>query len=270
MCPEPPDLDIPPPSEPRDDAPRLTPRGVSGLQFRIAQSQDDVCEAWRLVYLNYLETGLIKPNPHRIHTAPHAVGPHSVVIVGEISDLIVSTLTAMVDPPTGQGLPLDRVYRQELHQLRQKGRRLLEVGLFADRRRQLARSAEALFQLMRVAFYYGLNQKVTDFVIGVHPRHARFYVRSFGFEAFGQPKVYPAVNDRPVQLLRGDLELRLSEKPLHPALEYFVANPIDETVFTKRFILQDQSLAETPIEAFLQDQAKSNSLPTERVLGQAG
>jgi hypothetical protein len=167
-------------------------------------------------------------------------------------------------------LPLDRVYHPELNELRQNGRRLMEVGLFADRRKQLARSAEALFQLMRFAFYHGLNEKVTDFVIGVHPRHARFYVRSFGFEAFGEPKVYPAVNDRPVQLLRGDLADRLARTPLHPALEYFVSNPIEQKVFSGRLLLRDSVLAGTPIEAYLLDIAARHNPLAMRKLGQAG
>ena len=222
-----------------------------------------------MVYRSYLDTGLIHPNKHRIHTAPQAVGPHSVVIIGQISDLIVSTLTSMVDPPTGQGLPLDRVYKNELDTLRKQGRRLMEVGLFADRRRKLARSAEALLQLMRFAFYYGLDQRVTDFVIGVHPRHARFYVRSFGFEAFGDPRVYPAVNDRPVQLLRGDLEDRLKRRPLHPALEYFVSNPVPDGAFTGRYILKPELMDDSPVHAFLSDQQLVASYRSESGLSRA-
>lgn len=229
----------------------LSARPTSGLNFRIAEDLDQVLASWRMVYMAYRRAGLIGPNPHRVHTAPQACGPQAAVIAACIGPLTVSTLTALAD--SDAGLPLDRVYGGELNSLRRSGRRLMEVGLFADRRKQLNRTAEALFQLMRYAFYYGLRTRVTDFVIGVHPRHARFYTRAFGFEPVGVARTYPAVNNRPVVLLRGDLETKLQLQPLHPALDYFVRNPVATEIFDRRYGFEPRRLAGSCLEAFLRD-----------------
>ena len=173
--------------------------------------------------------------------------PETVLTIARES-LTVTTLTAMADGP--KGLPLDRVYKDELTKLRGQGRTLVEVGLFADRRKHLARTAEALFQLMRYAFFYGKERGMTDFVIGVHPRHARFYIRALGFDYLGAERVYPAVNDRPVVLLRGDIQARLKCDPLHPALDFFVKNPLEADEFRHRFEFKPLQIVGSSLEAF--------------------
>lgn len=230
------------------------PTPSSGLAFSVARNLDEVMAAWRMVYMAYRRSGLIEPNSFRIHTAPQAVGPHAAVISAHIGEVTVSTLTAFADGPVG--LPLDRVYEAELKALRAAGRSLMEVGLFADRRIELHRTAESLFELMRYAFYYGLRTKVTDFVIGVHPRHARFYTRAFGFEPVGGTRTYPAVNHRPVVLLRGDLDAKLKLTPLHPALDYFVNNPVPTALFDDRFPFAHPDIAGSIVEQFLEAQAR--------------
>lgn len=222
---------------------------ATGLSFRIARNLEEVTAAWRMVYMAYRRAGLIESNPYRIHTAPQAIGRHVAVIGACMGPITVSTLTAFAD--NANALPLDRVYQMELTELRQQGRRLMEVGLFADRRIQISRTAEALFQLMRYAFYYALQCEVTDFVIGVHPRHARFYTRAFGFEPMGALKNYPAVNNRPVVLLRGDLEDKLKLRPLHPALDYFVKNPVTPENFESRYPFPAAELAASDLGRFL-------------------
>lgn len=233
--------------------------GQDGMRYQPARDLKQVIEAWRLVYAAYRRIGIIPPNPFSLHTAPSVTAADSAVIVGDIRGLTCSTLTAMIDrpdqPPT---LPLDRVYSQELAKLRQGGKRLMEVGLFADRRTQLSRTAESLFELMRYAYYFGASRKVSDFVIGVHPRHAAFYVRAFGFEIWADPKTYPAVNNNPVVLLYGDLNEYLEQGKSKPAMNFFLERPMDHTAFQNITPLNADALKGTEIAAFLEHQAQQN------------
>ena len=219
------------------------------LNFRIAETVEDVQGAWGLVYKAYRRRELIDPNPFRLHTTDEAIGSHAAVVLGQLDELTVTTLTVIGD--SDKGLPLDRVYRDVLDEARASGRRLMEVGLFADRRDKLARSVEALFQLMRYTFYYGIHYKINDIVIGVHPRHARFYIRSFGFEHMGSPRTYPVVNDHPVVLLRGDIEANIKRDPPHPSLEYYQQYPVDREDFERRFSFTPNQLENTPLQEYL-------------------
>src|SRR5699024_10577737 len=134
-----------------------------------------------------------------------------------------STLTLIGDNPAG--LPLDSVYREQLDGLRRRGRRPVEVGLLADRRRRASRSAAALFSMMRWAAYFTLHVQYTDIVIGVHPHHARFYMHCFGFEKLAAPTRYPLVRDNPVIPLRLPLQEALANQKSRGA-DYVRDNPL--------------------------------------------
>jgi hypothetical protein len=129
----------------------------------------------------------------------------------------------------------------------------MQVGLFADRRLLLSRCDEALLDLMRMAFYYGLHSGVSDLVIGVSPDHAPFYNRAFALEYLGSPNTYPSLNHTPVVLLRGDLHRKLTAPSLAPALRYFMDNPIEPDVFAGRFDFSSQAIASTPLAHALAD-----------------
>ena len=158
-------------------------------------------------------------------------------------------MTLFRDNP--MGLALDSVYAPHLDKLRRKGRRLLEVGMLADRRRSAARGVGALFSMMRWAVHFGLHTDVTDIVIGVHPRHAQFYERCYGFEQFASPTSYPLVRNNPVVPLR----LRLLEQLSHDVLPRGLAdardNPISASAFSQRFAFEPEQLRGSLIAGFL-------------------
>lgn len=204
--------------------------------------------AWALVYRRYKEQGLIDENPFRIHTVPQAIDSHACVICEILRGTVVSTLTVIADH-TGD-LPLDSVYGESLNSLREEGCAIVEVGLLADRRRAIQRTAAALFDMMRWVAYYTLHFGRTDIVIGVHPHHVGFYGRCFGFEAFAPPTMYPLVNDNPVVPLRLPLRDRLAQPSLPPGLRHVRNNPVPAEAFAERFRFDPQALQGSRIERF--------------------
>lgn len=125
--------------------------------------------------------------------------------------------------------------------------------MLADRRHFATRSIGALFSMMRWAIYYGLHSDLTDIVIGVHPRHAQFYARCYGFEEFAEPTSYPLVRNNPVVPLR----LRLLEGLARDALPRGLAdarnNPIPRDAFFDRFTFRPEQLSDSLIANFLKD-----------------
>ncbi len=209
--------------------PSLPARPSSEPTCACASSLEQVQSAWGLVYDRYTQMGLIDENPFGIHAVPGAVGQHACVIWGPEGPDVGYTMTLFRDNP--MGLALDSVYACELDELRGKGRRLLEVGMLADRRQSAARGVGALFSMMRWAVYYALHTDLTDIVIGVHPRHAQFYVRCYGFEEFAAPTSYPLVRDNPVVPLRLRLRETLAKDVLPRGLADARDNPIPASAF---------------------------------------
>src|SRR5688572_8732702 len=182
--------------------------GKSGLLFRVAETLDEVLTAWSSVYEAYRRIEIIDENAHKIHTSIHAASANSAVFIGQLAEQTKTTLTTIHDGE--MGLPLDSVFKAELDDLRKSGRRLSEVGLFADRRAQISRSISALFNLMRFAFYYALRDDSATIVIGVHPHHVNFYERLFAFDTLTEIRRYPTVKDNLVVLLQLPLREKMS------------------------------------------------------------
>ena len=216
-----------------------------------ATSLEQVESAWRLVYDRYTEMGLIEENPFGIHTVPGAVGQHAWVIWGPEGRDVGYTMTLFRDNP--MGLALDSVYARELDELRRQGRRLLEVGMLADRRRSAARSAAALFSMMRWALHCALQNDLTDLVIGVHPRHALFYTRYYGFEQFASPTSYPLVRNHPVVPLRLRIPEGLAQAEIARGLAHAHNRALPERAFSHRFAFAPEQLRGSLISGFLKD-----------------
>lgn len=216
-----------------------------------ATSLEQVEAAWRLVYDRYTQMGLINENPFGIHAVPGAVGPHACVIWGPEGPDVGYTMTLFRD--SAMALSLDSVYPRELDELRGQGCRLLEVGMLADRRQSASRGVGALFSMMRWAIYYGLHTDLTDIVIGVHPRHAQFYVRCYGFEQFAPETSYPMVRNNPVVPLRLRLREGLATDVLPRGLADARDNPIPASAFLHRFAFEPEQLRGSLIAEFLKD-----------------
>lgn len=224
---------------------------VSGPRCLCATNLKHVESAWQLVYDRYSQMGLINENQFGIHAVPGAVGEHACVIWGPDGTHVGYTMTLFRDNP--MGLSLDSVYARELDAMRKTGRRLLEVGMLADRRESPARGIGALFSMMRWAIYYGLHSDLTDIVIGVHPRHAQFYMRCYGFEEFAEPTSYPLVRNNPVVPLRLRLIERLAKEALPRGLANARDNPIPGHAFSDRFAFRPEQLRDSLIASFLKD-----------------
>jgi hypothetical protein len=220
----------------------------SGLDYRIASELDEVLASWHLVYRQYLSAGLINPNDQEIHTTPQAIQEQSLVAVGSIRGAVASTLTIM--PDGDKGLPLETVYRAEIDTLRGQGRRLLEVGLLADRRDEIKRYINSLMCMFMYPWFFA-RYRGCDIVCGVHPRHVEFYEKAFGFVQSGPVRTYPRVKDHPVTLLRLDIEASLKAERMPRATKLYIENPLLESAFEHHFNLTDPTVSESRIGTYL-------------------
>jgi hypothetical protein len=239
--------------------------------FRVAQTIEQAVAAWQLVYKVYARSGFIGPNRFALHSAPQAVNRRAAVFYSQTGQNVDGTLTAMIDGP--EGLPLDSVYGSELNDLRRRGRRLSEHGLLAHTgqiagsqaaeyldkdhaataRDQLNNVRTSLIHLMCRTVFYSLSSNCTDVVIGVHPKHTRFYERAWGFRKDGPERTYATVNNRPVVLMRLDFAEVFNRESLPYAMDFLLNNPIPMDTFAERcrFELREVTQSESPLRDYL-------------------
>src|SRR5687768_1246331 len=234
---------------PRDGGTGDSPHHTA-LELTMARTLDDVVEAWELVYFAYRRLALIDQNPFQLHAPSQAVGPSTLVMTGRLGYMPANTLSAYLDGPGA--LPLDTVYAEELGTIRKLGRRLMEIGLFADRRDHVQRSARGLLELMRFMFFFARHNDVDDVVIGIHPNHASFYKRMFAFEPLGKVRRYPAVNDAAVTLLRVDIHKIMKIDPLPYGLAFFASKELAAAAFKERYLFDDPTIRNSRIARYLE------------------
>ena len=165
----------------------------------LAVTRDDVEHAERLVHDTYVARGLRDAMSHA------AARPGSAaVFVARIDGAVGATLSLL--PDSTRGLPVDALYRAELAALRASGRRLAEVGALAVGRPWRGAALALVRPLVQLVGIYARDLRgVDELCIAVHPRHAPFYERGFGFTRFGAEKAYGAVKGAPAVGLRLDL-----------------------------------------------------------------
>ncbi len=100
---------------------------------------------------------------------------------------------------------MESMYPRELEALRLEGKRIAEVGCFADRRREGIRFTSVFFSLTKLLVQTARTRGYDSLVVAVHPRHAKFYRRALGFEDIGELTYCPYVSYRPAVALLLDL-----------------------------------------------------------------
>lgn len=208
--------------------------------YRPAGSFVERVAAFQLVYRSYLQRGLAAGNVFKMRVTPfqllgtsqifvaterkRAPIPESLPLYAFLSsegpsqrtsafqDEVVSTVTLIGDGRLG--LPMETMFAAEIDELRGQGRQLAEVACLADSVSEPRRFLDTFTQLTRLMAQFSRHQGVQNLVISVHPRHAKFYARYFGFRPISDRVANcPHVKNRPAVGLNLDFELFDLEKP---------------------------------------------------------
>jgi hypothetical protein len=179
------------------------------LVFKLAESKDELLQAYRLLYNEYFRAGYTPARPDGMLFTRHHLHPGTRVLVACYRERVVST-AAIVGDSREMGLPMDELYRGELAVLRRQGRNVAEVCSLASDRSGLAPSLIRLFT--RTLFLCSLHLNFDDVCVMVNPKHVPLYRRWCDLEILGFERHYSKVN-APAVALRTDL---------HKARQYIV------------------------------------------------
>jgi hypothetical protein len=208
--------------------------------FRPADAFDERLAAFQLVYRSYLKRGLGARNIFKMRVTPFQLLETSQIFVATerqrspiskpfprifihpsegrseqasiLQDIVISTVTLIGDGRLG--LPMESMFGVEIEELRSQGRQLAEVACLADAVSDPRRFLQTFTQLTRLMAQFSRYQGVQNLVISVHPRHAKFYARYFGFRPITDRVANcPYVKNRLAVGLNLDFELFDFEKP---------------------------------------------------------
>lgn len=177
----------------------------SGIEYRVARSRDELAQAYRLVYEEYLKQGYIHENASQMRLSLHNLLPETTTFIAKVDSTVIATATVIQDSPLG--LPMDELYRDELQELRDQGRRLCEVSMLAHNSDLLsdtvpmmynAKKMFLIFFLFKHVFDYVVKEEAMDYIcITVNPKHAAIYESLLFKNLNGEVKYYKKVNGAP-------------------------------------------------------------------------
>lgn len=169
----------------------------SGYVFKIADSGNELIQAFHLLYHEYLRAGYVAENSSRLLFTKYHLLPTTTVFLAFSEGEALSTATSVRDSGAF-GLPMDDIFRIELDELRNQHRRILEISSLASDRNRFSR--DRIRHFVTLVYAHSLFQDVDDICIMVNPRHVRLYMKLFGFEIFGEERHYARVNAPAVAL----------------------------------------------------------------------
>jgi hypothetical protein len=203
---------------------------------KAASERDEWEQAFRLVTNSYRARGYEPPVGELHFTDYHAL-PDTVTFVAKHERQVIATLSLVSDNEL-LGLPIDRVYEEEIATLRAEGHHLVEVIALADRDLGLREFTPVFVSLMRIMSQHARRHCATTLVITINPRHRLFYTRVMGFVSLGPCREYPSVQNHPAEAYRLDIETLKQSAP-----------KMYEQIFGER--LPDDVIALSPISPAL-------------------
>jgi hypothetical protein len=182
------------------------------FQVKIASERAEWEEAFELVAANYRARGYLPADAQGLHFTPYHALPDTMTVVARRRGLVIATLSCVTDNCL-LGVPLAKLFPEEIRSLRQSGRRLAEATCLADTDLG-SREFMAVFRLLiRVSLQWHVRQGGDTAVIAVHPNHRNFYARMFGFAPLGPCRPYATVQGAPAEAFWLDWELMQANAP---------------------------------------------------------
>lgn len=180
----------------------------SSLRLKLAETKEELEQAYSLLYDAYLREGLANPHASGLRvTKYHALPSTSTLIVLE-GDSVVGTLSLIRQ--SSFGMPLETIF--DLSSV-PPGARVAEVSSLAIRKDLLHQKGRILFPLLKFLYHYAIEYfGVTHFVIAVNPKWYDFYESILLFKKLSSKVVerYDFVNGGAA--VGGILDLRWAQK----------------------------------------------------------
>ncbi|OFZ00977.1 MAG: hypothetical protein A2070_08465 [Bdellovibrionales bacterium GWC1_52_8] len=159
---------------------RLYHHCPDNIIFKVAETKDELEQAFRLLYAAYLKQGFVQSSSSGMYlTLQHAL-PSTSTLVAVRNNEVVGTVTVVRDNPLG--LSMEKHF--SLEPLRLAGARVAEVSSLAiahSMRRETG--GEIFFPLVTFLYRYSTQFHGLDYhVIAIYPHHGDLYRAIFGYE----------------------------------------------------------------------------------------
>ena len=183
---------------------QMTEELLPQVDFRVVRTRSELEKAYSLVYKEYLKKGFTRKNPYRLRLSFYnALAETTTLIAIKDNSEILATATIVSD--SDFGLPMEDIFKAEIEQLRDYGKKICEITMLAVDTDFFKHNFPALpfssslyvFSFFKVIFDY--IQYIIGFDImcaAVHP-HRKHIFDHLLFQDVGTEKKYYTANGAP-------------------------------------------------------------------------
>ncbi|MBC7975729.1 MAG: hypothetical protein H7138_12190, partial [Myxococcales bacterium] len=159
------------------------------MEFRIADTADDLVQAYRILHDVYVEAGMIAVEPLEMRLRPQDLLPTTWTIIARHRGCIVGEVTLVGD--SALGLPMEATHAAEIGALRQRGVAMVECsGLMCVPAYRDSGLSFVLFGQVRALLR---RLGIATMVMRVSPRLAPLYRDVLGCDALGETRCDPSL-----------------------------------------------------------------------------
>lgn len=183
---------------------RIDDTQVEGMVFKIAQTQEELEQAFEILHDTYVQEGYMEPDPSGMRLSLFHTMPRTTTFVGVKNGRVITTLSIYAD--SFLRLPMDSLFKDVTDRARKQGRFVCEIGAFACRKGYKTDNPTVALHLMAATLrYLTRNLPMDDLFITVNPKHSAFYRHVMAMEQRGDQRAYSCVKGNPAVALHMDL-----------------------------------------------------------------
>lgn len=169
---------------------RIDEKELAGVKVKIASTVDECVEAAKLVHQGYVGRGIMQPHGSGVRMTPFLALPSTVVFVALKAGQLVGTLSLVLD--SSLGLPMEKIFPDEVSAVRRRGGIIAEVGAQCVTRK--CRGTGVAFLLNKAMFQTMELLGVEQLLFAVHPKAEDLYGATICAQRLGEAKAYPSLN----------------------------------------------------------------------------
>lgn len=209
-----------------------------GLKIKLAETQNEILESYRILHDAYVEAGYIKSSSTGKRIIKHFCLPTTSTIVAKIDDEVVGTLSII--QRTNLGLPFENIYQIPDDY---KKIRIAEVSSLAIDSKFRLKGGAIFLPMCKFFYEYVTNYLLIDRVyISVIPGASKYYESILLFDRVTSKPIKYATVDASVVILTADLaelkkkfvEVYSNKKDKKNLYKYFVDTKLKSLMFPER------------------------------------
>ncbi len=194
---------------------RVDANVVNAFEFKIADTVDELEQAFRILHDAYVEQGYMHESKSGLRFLKYFALPSTTTIIAKKDNEVVGTMSII--RRSRMGLPMETIFN--LNQLTQLDSEVAEISSLAVGKKYRGQRGEVFLPLCRFLHQYCVQyMKIRYMVIAVHPSMSELYRALFGFQDLKnffltkrdseeyQVKQYSFANGNPAVPLILDLE----------------------------------------------------------------